>query len=79
MRTIRASEVGTFLYCHRAWWYHKLGNPSSHQVQLEEGSDFHLQHGRKVAQAIWLRWMAALILLVGLILMAIYITGKIAP
>jgi hypothetical protein len=75
MRTIRASEIGTYLYCHRAWWYHKLGKPSKNQPQWDIGSEFHLQHGRQVARASWTRLMGAVILLVGLILLATYFAG----
>ncbi len=77
MRIIRASEVGSFLYCRRAWWYHKLGKPSSNQSQLDAGSEFHAQHGRLVARASLLRIMGSTILMAGLLILALYFAGQI--
>ena len=79
MRTIRASEVGSFLYCRRAWWYQKLGQPSQNQPQLDAGSEFHVQHGRLVARASLLRILAAIVLLAGVLLLAFYFAGRIIP
>lgn len=71
MRTIRASEIGTFLYCQRAWWYHKLGKPCNNQKQLDTGTEFHLQHGQKVARARFYRLVGWLVLLAGILLLAV--------
>jgi hypothetical protein len=77
MRIIRASEVGNFLYCQRAWWYHKLGKPSSNQPRLDAGSEFHVQHGRQVARASLLRILSSIILMAGLLILAIYFAEQI--
>ena len=49
-KVIRASELGTFLYCRRAWWYQKNGEKSSNQAQMNLGTQLHEQHGRQVLQ-----------------------------
>ena len=43
-RTIRASEIGSFLYCQRAWWYRRQNAPTINTAELAGGEDFHRQH-----------------------------------
>ncbi|MDD5369373.1 MAG: hypothetical protein PHQ40_09820 [Anaerolineaceae bacterium] len=76
MRIIRASEIGAYLYCHRAWWYQRQGLPSENQAELTSGSDLHREHGRKVLVAGLLRALAMLLLLAALVLLTVYLAGK---
>ena len=71
MRTIRASEIGTFLFCKRAWWYRSQGVESENQQEMASGSAFHQQHGRQVIYAGLLRIGGWLLLLVSVVLIAI--------
>jgi len=50
-RMIRASEIGSHLYCRRAWWYRKQGVASQNQAELAAGTELHVQHGRNVLAA----------------------------
>lgn len=63
MRVLRASELGSYLYCARAWWYQRQGVPSENQAELETGTNFHQQHARGVLLSFLLR-AAALFLLI---------------
>ncbi len=72
MRIIRASEIGLFQYCQRAWWYHSQGIESGNQAELTAGSALHRQHGRRVFIASLLRGAAILVLLAGLVAIAIW-------
>jgi len=74
MKTIRASEIGTYLYCQRAWWYQKQGYESQNQVELLTGQELHAQHGRKVFIANVIKFIAYGLFLVALVLIAAYIT-----
>lgn len=74
--TIRASEIGTFLFCHRAWWYHRRGVPSENTADLADGKEFHYRHGRILMFTGCLRALAVLLVLSSLALLAIYYTGK---
>lgn len=74
MRTIRASELGNFLYCRRAWWYHAQGMPSQNQTELTGGNAFHRRHGRGVFFSDFLRTAAWVLLLAALVVLAVGLT-----
>ena len=65
---IRASEIGSYLYCRRAWWYQKQGLESENQAELAGGTELHRQHGRRVIAAGMLRLLGYLLLLAGIAL-----------
>lgn len=71
-RTIRASEIGSFLFCRRAWWYQQSGYESDNQAELLSGTKIHEQHGREVLAAGLFRWAGYAVLLIALILAAIF-------
>ena len=51
MRSIKASELVSYLYCQRAWWYQLKGTPSENQAELANGIEVHHRHGRKILMA----------------------------
>ena len=68
MRMIRASEIGEYVFCHRAWWLHQVqGETSANTRELAEGTARHARHGRQVSLASTLRVLAVLLLLAGLL------------
>lgn len=75
MRIIRASEIGSYTFCRRAWWYHTQGAPSQNQAELAGGSAYHHRHGRQIIRAGALRaagwvalFLAVILFLIGLTL-----------
>jgi len=68
MKTVRASEIGAYLYCQRAWWYRRQGVENANQAEMTSGSDLHMRHGQRVLAAGCLRSLAAFFLLAGLVL-----------
>ena len=75
MKTIRASDIGTYLYCRRAWWYRIHGQESSNQAELAAGTELHRAHGRAVFTAGAYRNLAKVLLLVALVLLVGYVTS----
>jgi hypothetical protein len=62
MRIIRASEIGEYLYCRRAWWLHHVeGIESANRPVMAEGTEAHTGHGRLVGAAAALRSLALLV------------------
>ncbi len=74
---IRASEIGSYLYCRRAWWYRKQGLVPENQAELSAGTSLHRRHGRKVLASILLRNLALLLVLVALVLLVAWATAQI--
>jgi hypothetical protein len=74
MRAIRASEIGSFLFCRRAWWYRSQGVPAQNQAELAGGSAYHHRHGRQVLRAGLLRSAGWVILFLAVILLIIGLT-----
>ncbi|OLE55649.1 MAG: hypothetical protein AUG51_01540 [Acidobacteria bacterium 13_1_20CM_3_53_8] len=66
---IRASEVGEYVFCSRAWWLRAEGfEPTAGHEARERGTRWHLAHGREVARARRLRQMALFFILLALML-----------
>ena len=63
MTIIRSADIGTYLYCQRAWWYRKSGYEPQNQAELAAGIHAHDQHGSKVQKADTLRKLAYFLLL----------------
>jgi CRISPR/Cas system-associated exonuclease Cas4 (RecB family) len=61
-RVIRASEIGEFIYCHRAWWLGRVkGVENANRAQMDAGVVRHRAHGQTVRRAELLQ-RAALVL-----------------
>lgn len=68
--TIRASEVGEFVYCARAWWLRRVaGEEPAGQARRDQGTLLHARHGRSVALSGRLLWVAGLLLLAAIALL----------
>lgn len=76
MRTLRASEIGAFLYCQRAWWYQRRGEVPANQAELAAGRQLHERHGRATLGVGCLRAAALALLLAALAVVAVYFTGQ---
>lgn len=61
---IRASEIGQYLYCARAWWFARVkGYRSENVAMLRQGTADHRHHGRRVEVYLLLRRLAVCLLL----------------
>ena len=65
---IRASEIGQWIYCHRAWWLARAGYANQNQTELQAGIVAHEKHAQEVAQADELRTQALYLLILAILL-----------
>ena len=72
MKTIRASDIGSYLYCRRAWWYHLHGQESLNQSEMAAGTELHRRHGRTLLVAGLLRNLGFLLLLLACVLLTAF-------
>ena len=79
LRILRASEIGEYVFCHRAWWLGRvIGVESAHREQMEAGVAHHAAHGRAVQRADSLGRAARLSLLVAFIFAALLLFAILA-
>lgn len=72
MRPIRSSEIGSYLYCRRAWWYRKTGVESKNRTELAAGTELHRKHGRQVLAAALTRTLGWIMLLAAILTLVAY-------
>ena len=77
MRIIKASEIGSFLYCNRSWWYQRKGYDSENTAQLAGGTELHQDHSQAIAATGCLRTVAVGFLLAAFVLLVLHFTNQI--
>jgi len=77
MHIIRSSDIGTYLYCRRAWWYKKQGVESTNQAELAAGTELHAKHGRQVLASGITRTAGLILLMIALVMLVAYCTARI--
>lgn len=76
---IRASEIGQWIYCQRAWWLNRQGYANQNQSHLEAGIVAHEQHARDVAKAHVTREIARYLLVLSfLLLIAVFLASRLS-
>jgi len=73
MKIIRASEIGTYQFCHRAWWYQLQGYEPDNKAEMAGGTEMHEKHGRLVLASSCLQIIAYASLLLAIVTSVIYI------
>lgn len=76
-RVIRASELGQYLYCAKAWWLGSVeGVPSSNVRELDAGTAAHEQHGQTVKLSVWLGRAGLVCLVFGILLLILFLLAR---
>jgi hypothetical protein len=74
MRTIRASEICTFIFCQRAWWYQREGVEPINRAEMSAGSQFHEQQGNIARSAIMMRILAWVLIILAIVGLTVFLT-----
>lgn len=75
---IRASEIGQFAYCPRAWYLGAvLGFPSANVADLEAGTETHRRHGRRVYVALVLQRVGIALAILGALALAAWALARV--
>jgi hypothetical protein len=73
-RVIRASEIGQYKYCARAWWLGGVMDvPSSNTREMAQGETAHQQHGRAVWWSSALRVAAIVLALLAIVMLLLFV------
>ena len=79
-RIIRASEIGEYVFCHRAWWLHHVqGLESANIAQMEAGTVKHVEHGRAVQRADTMHRAAIMLFAIAIIFALMFCLVAILP
>ena len=74
MSVIRSSDIGSYLYCRRAWWYRKQGIESENKAELAAGTELHQKHGRQVLVSSLNRTLGFILLTIAIVILVAYCT-----
>ena len=75
--TVRASEIGTFLFCERAWSYQRQGMAPEQVASQEAGLAWHRRHGRRILAAGLLRTVGWVLILSAIAGLAAYLALRV--
>jgi len=71
-RTVRASEIGAYLFCQRAWWYQRQEVQPVNEDELAAGDDFHQVHSSQARLADGLFRVAVLLMAAAIVALIIF-------
>lgn len=64
---IRASEIGEYVHCERAWWLGRVqGVENANRAIMDAGTERHQAHGQRVWRATMLQYAAIVFFVVAL-------------
>ncbi len=73
MRVIRASELGAYQFCNRAWWYQIQGYEPDNQFAQQKGKAYHEKHSYVVTSAGCLQALAYSLILLAIVSVLVWL------
>jgi len=76
-RIIKASEIGEYVYCRRAWWLRKTYDYRPQNIEeLTAGTTYHQQHGQQVYLAHLGRRIALVFLFLAITVLVFWVLSQ---
>jgi len=76
-RVIRASEIGQYDFCAKAWWLGSIeGVQPSNIHELQAGAAAHAEHGRQVRRASQMQLAAIGLVALGVVVMVLAVFAR---
>jgi hypothetical protein len=76
-RIIRASEIGQYDFCAKAWWLGSIdGVQPSNIREMRAGTAAHEQHGQRVQRASQMQMIAIGLVMVGVIVLVLALFAR---
>jgi hypothetical protein len=69
---IRASDIGLYVFCARAWRLKADGFESQNVAEMAAGSEAHAAHGRRVAASLLARRLSLVLFGLALLVLALW-------
>jgi hypothetical protein len=67
-RFVRASEIGEYEFCARAWWLaHVLGRERENPGELAAGRERHQRHGQALDLAVIFQFIGAVLIMTSVV------------
>jgi hypothetical protein len=76
-RVIRASEIGQYDFCAKAWWLGSIeGVQPSNVRELQAGATAHAEHGRQVRRAAQMQLAAFILVGLGVTVLVLALIAR---
>jgi hypothetical protein len=75
---IKASEIGEYVYCNRAWWLRRTYDVRpQNSAELQAGTVYHTDHGGRVRQGILARRIALIFFFLALSVLVFWVLNQV--
>lgn len=69
---IRASEIGEYVHCERAWWLGNVqGGENQNRAFMDAGTERHRAHGQRVWRATMMQYAAVVLFIGAMVVLAV--------
>jgi hypothetical protein len=70
---IRASEIGLYVFCARAWRLKMEGYESQNKAAMEVGSEAHQRHGARVVASVRARQLSIVLFIAAAVMLVLWL------